>query len=69
MSPLLGGELVVAFLALRIAIWIWRSRAQLGALQGPTPPGPDGGRPHPRPVLRLVYAAPAAVPAALPRAA
>jgi hypothetical protein len=72
MSPLLGGEFVIAFLAARIALWIWRSRADLRALASdPGPPGPGGGRPQqaPRPALRLVHAAPAAERASLPRAA
>jgi hypothetical protein len=72
MSPLLGGEFVIAFLAARIALWIWRSRAELGALaNGPGPSGPGGGRPQlaQRPALRLVHAAPAAERVSLPRAA
>ena len=72
MSPLLGGEFVVAFLAARIALWIWRSRADLGALgNDPGPPGPRGGRPQqaPRPALRLVHSAAAAERPSLPRAA
>ena len=72
MSPLLGGEFVIAFLAARIALWIWRSRADLGALLSDTePPGPGDGHPQLvlRPALRLVHAAPAAERAALPRAA
>jgi hypothetical protein len=72
MSPLLGGEFVVAFLAARIALWIWRSRADLRALgSDPGPPGPGGGLPQaaPRPVLRLVHTAPAAERATYPRAA
>jgi hypothetical protein len=72
MSPLLGGEFVILFLAVRIAFWIWRSRADLGALMSdPGPPGPGDGRPQPAPrrALRLVHAAPAAERAALPRAA
>ena len=55
MSPLLGGEFVIAFLALRIAFWVWRSRADLGALlRGDGPPDPDGGKPLEVPRLRLV---------------
>jgi hypothetical protein len=70
MSPLLGGELVIAFIALRIARWVWRSRASLGALLHEDPP-PHGGvpltPPRPRPVLRV---APPPEPAAsLSRAA
>jgi len=72
MSPLLGGEFVVAFLAARIALWIWRSRAELRSFFGDEPPGPKGGLPlpAPRPRLRLVPQAPAAEPAStLSRAA
>ena len=72
MSPLLGGEFVIAFLAARIALWIWRSRGSLGAFfEGDGPPGPEGGRPvEPvRPALRLVPPPPAAEPVSLPRAA
>jgi hypothetical protein len=74
MSPLFGGEFVIAFLAARIALWIWRSRADLRApANDPGPPGPPGGgRPQPllRPArLRLVHTAPAAERAVLPRAA
>jgi hypothetical protein len=73
MSPLLGGELVIAFLAARIAFWIWRSRANLGALlHGDGPPDPHGGRPLElsRPRLRLAPPPPpAAEPRSLPRAA
>ena len=72
MSPLLGGEFVVLFLAARIALWIWRSRKDLGApAKDPGPPGPGGGRPQPasRPALRLVHSAAAAERASLPRAA
>jgi hypothetical protein len=65
MSPLLGGEFVVAFLAVRIAFWIWRSRHELGALgRDDGPGGPDGGTrlpPRPRPALRLVPPPAAAV--------
>jgi hypothetical protein len=73
MSPLLGGEFVIAFLAARIALWIWRSRGQLGALardDGPGP-GPGVGRPlfPPRPALRLAPPPAAAAPHPLPRAA
>jgi hypothetical protein len=74
MSPLLGGEFVIAFLGVRIALWIWRSRGQLAALaHDDGPGGPDGGcrRPpplrHARPALRLVP--PPASPAPLRRAA
>jgi hypothetical protein len=74
MSPLLGGEFVIAFLGLRIALWIWRSRKQLGALAcDDGPGGPDGGGrrlpplPPSRPALRLVP--PRAAPAELRRAA
>jgi hypothetical protein len=74
MSPLLGGEFVIAFLGVRIAFWIWRSRGQLGALaRDGEPPGPDGGSrrlpppPPARPALRLVP--PPATPAELRRAA
>ncbi|MEN8160120.1 MAG: hypothetical protein ABFS41_08625 [Myxococcota bacterium] len=71
MSPLLGGEFVVAFLAARIALWIWRSRHQLGAFaRDDGPDGPDGGGrplPRPHPVLRVM---PAPAPtASLKRAA
>jgi hypothetical protein len=72
MSPLLGGEFVIAFLVARIALWIWRSRADLRSVTSdPGPPGPGGGRPlvAARPALRLVHAAPAAERADLPRAA
>jgi hypothetical protein len=73
MSPLLGGEFVIAFLAVRIAFWIWRSRADLGALiHGDGPPDPHGGKPlaAPRPRLRLVRPpAAAGGHASLPRAA
>jgi hypothetical protein len=72
MSPLLGGEFVIAFLAARIALWIWRSRADLRAIvKDPGPPGPGDGRPQQaaRPALRLVQAAPAAERVSLPRAA
>jgi hypothetical protein len=72
MSPLLGGEFVIAFLAARIALWIWRSRADLGALrEGGGPPDPHGGKPlePARPPLRLVPPPPAAEPVSLPRAA
>jgi len=76
MSPLLGGEFVIAFLGARIALWIWRSRKQLGALaRDDGPGGPDGGGrrlPPLRtatapPVLRLVR--PAARPVERRRAA
>lgn len=74
MSPLLGGEFVIAFLGLRIALWIWRSRKQLGALaRDDGPGGPDGGSrrlpppPPSRPALRLVP--PPAAPSGLRRAA
>jgi hypothetical protein len=70
MSPLLGGELVIAFLALRITLWVWRSRHQLGAAFGGDtgPRGPHGGVPLPpqRPALRL--APPAAAAASPPGA-
>jgi hypothetical protein len=72
MSPLLGGEFVIAFLAVRIALWIWRSRANIGVLlHGDGPPDPKGGRPaeRPRPRLRLAPPPPAAEPVSLPRAA
>jgi len=71
MSPLLGGEFVVAFLAVRIAFWIWRSRAGLRSAFGGAPPEPDGGLPHarPRPPLRLVPPPAAGGPASLRRAA
>jgi hypothetical protein len=71
MSPLLGGELVIAFLLLRIALWIWRSwpSARRVLVQGEEPP-PDGGvpvaSPRPRPALRL---APPAAEHRLPLAA
>jgi hypothetical protein len=73
MSPLLGGEFVIAFLAARIALWIWRSRADLRAmLHDDGPPDPHGGKPlaAPRPRLRLVRPpAAAGGSASLPRAA
>jgi hypothetical protein len=66
MSPLLGGEFVVAFLALRIALWIWRSRHELGArVREDGPGGPGGGDrlvPRPRPALRAVSTPAPAVP-------
>jgi hypothetical protein len=71
MSPLFGGEFVVAFLAARIALWIWRSRHELGdILSDDGPPGPGGGLPlEPvRPALRLVPPPPAES-VSLPRAA
>jgi hypothetical protein len=71
MSPLLGGDFVLAFLAARITLWIWRSRRQLGApFEGDGPPDPKGGRPleAPPPRLRLL-ASPTAEPRSLPRAA
>jgi hypothetical protein len=71
MSPLLGGEFVIAFLAARIALWIWRSRSELGAFfHGDGPPDPKGGRPleRPQPPLRLVPRADAEL-RSLPRAA
>ena len=71
MSPLLGGEFVIAFLALRIGLWIWRSRAVLGDfLTDDGPPGPNGGLPlaRPRPALRLAPP-PRSEPLSLPRAA
>jgi hypothetical protein len=71
MSPLLGGELVIAFIALRIALWVWRSRASLRSILQDEEPPPHGGVPvavrRPRPALRLVP--PPAEPAALSRAA
>jgi hypothetical protein len=71
LSPLLGGEFVIAFLAARIALWIWRSRKQLARLaHDDGPGGPDGGGkrlPPARPALRLVKPAPCGVE--LPRAA
>jgi hypothetical protein len=74
MSPLFGGEFVIAFLAARIALWIWRSRKQLGAFardDGPGGPGGGGRRlaplPPSRPALRLLP--PPAHPAELRRAA
>jgi hypothetical protein len=71
MSPLLGGEFVIAFLAARIALWIWRSRADLRALgSDPGPPGPGGGLPQAAlPALRLVHTAPTVERATYPRAA
>jgi hypothetical protein len=71
MSPLLGGEFVIAFLAARIALWVWRSRRQLAAiLHEDGPPDPRGGRPlEPSPPrLRLVAPLPAE-PLSLSRAA
>jgi hypothetical protein len=72
MSPLLGGELVIAFLALRIALWVWRSRASLGSLLHGEDPPPHGGvpveMPRPRPALRQAKP-PADRPASLPHAA
>jgi hypothetical protein len=71
MSPLLGGEFVIAFLAVRIAFWVWRSRASLHAILHDEEPPPHGGVPvevaRPRPVLRLVP--PPAAPVSLSRAA
>jgi hypothetical protein len=74
MSPLFGGEFVIAFLGVRIALWIWRSRKQLAALdRDEGPGGPDGGgrRLPPvgpgRPALRLLP--PPETPAELRRAA
>ena len=71
MSPLLGGEFVIAFLGVRIALWIWRSRKQLVALaRDEGPGGPDGGGrrlPPAQPALRLVP--PPATPAELRPAA
>ena len=71
MSPLLGGEFVIAFLALRIALWVWRSRASLRAIVFDEEPPPHGGvpvrAPRPRPLLRLVP--PPAEPVSLSRAA
>jgi len=72
MSPLLGGEFVIAFLAARIAIWIWRSRRDLAALfRDDGPPDPRGGKPLvPAPRLRVVPPPrSAAEPLSLPRAA
>ena len=73
MSPLFGGEFVIAFLAARIALWIWRSRRELGALaRDDGPGGPDGGGrrlPPARPVLRLVPPATGAAERDLRRAA
>jgi hypothetical protein len=71
MSPLLGGEFVIAFLAVRIVLWVWRSRADLRALLHDGPPDPKGGRPleRPRPRLRVVSSQRAAEPVSLPRAA
>jgi hypothetical protein len=63
MSPLLGGELVIAFLAVRIALWVWRSRAAARAMLHGEDPPPHGGVPvaipRPRPALRLVPPPPA----------
>jgi hypothetical protein len=63
MSPFLGGEFVIAFLAFRIAWWIWRSHTDLRALlRGDGPPDDPGGglpRVRPRPQLRLVPQPPA----------
>jgi hypothetical protein len=54
-SPLCGGELVIVFLAARVALWIWRSRKQLAALaHDDGPGGPDGGGRRLPPALRLV---------------
>lgn len=71
MSPLLGGEFVIAFIAVRVALWVWRSRANLRALLHDGPPDPKGGQPleRPRPQLRVVSTPPAAEPVSLPRAA
>lgn len=71
MSPLLGGEFVIAFLALRIALWVWRSRASLRAILHEEEPPPHGGVPvavtRPRAFLRVVP--PPAEPVSLSRAA
>ena len=71
MSPLLGGEFVIAFLAARIALWVWRSRRALVATgRDEGPGGPDGGGRRLPPALRLVPpTAPAASRDDLPRAA
>ena len=73
MSPLFGGEFVVGFLALRIAVWIWRSRKDLGALaRDDGPDGPDGGgrkSPPARPALLLVQPSAFVAEPELPRAA
>lgn len=71
MSPLLGGEFVIGFLAARIALWIWRSRGELGALARDDGPRPGAGRllSPPRPALRLVPPPAAADAHPLPRAA
>jgi hypothetical protein len=74
MSPLLGGEFVIGFIALKIALWIWRSRASLGALLHDDEPPPNGGVPvaaprlRPRPTLRLAPPPAERLPS-LPRAA
>jgi hypothetical protein len=54
---LYGGELVFAFLGVRIARWMWRSRERVLALwrarhaaAGPGPSPPPEGTPSPRPV-------------------
>jgi hypothetical protein len=74
MSPFLGGELVIAFLALRIALWVWRSWPSARALVHGEDPPPDGGvpvaLPRPRPALRLAPPpAPPSAERALPFAA
>jgi len=72
MSPLMGGEFVIAVLAARIALWIWCSRHELRARARDDRPGPDGGgRPLvlPRPALRLVPPPAADARRELPRAA
>ena len=52
----------MAFLGLRIALWVWRSRKQLRALaRDDGPGGPDGGGrrlPPARAKLRLVHSRP-----------
>jgi hypothetical protein len=59
---LYGGELVVAFLVGRIALWMWRSRDVVRALwrdrRGEPPDGPPGpGLPEPIPLQRPTRAA------------
>jgi hypothetical protein len=73
MSPLLGGEFVIAFLAARIALWIWRSHGAWREVLAHGAPGPGGGLPAEPPRLALRLLPPArplpAEPVSLPRAA
>lgn len=42
---LFGGELFLAFAALRVAIWVLRGWRDFDAGSPPIPPGPQGGLP------------------------